>query len=99
MTRPTLPALLRQRILILDGAMGSLLQGFGLCEADYRGDRFAGHDRDLKGNHDVLCLTRPDVVRLHLNRTPQRPLVIEGASEPQGAASAAQRKNDGELIP
>ncbi len=57
-----LPALLRERILLLDGAMGTMLQRAGLAEEDYRGERFAGSSRDLKGNHDVLCLTRPAVV-------------------------------------
>ena len=57
-----LPALLGERILLLDGAMGTMLQRAGLTEADYRGERFAASPRDLKGNHDVLCLTRPAVV-------------------------------------
>ncbi|MEM6879455.1 MAG: methionine synthase, partial [Bacteroidota bacterium] len=50
------------RILVLDGAMGSLIQGYGLEEADYRGDRFVDSRVDLKGNHDLLVLTRPDVI-------------------------------------
>ncbi len=58
-----LPALLGERILVLDGAMGTMLQRAGLVEADYRGDLFASSSRDLKGNHDLLCLTRPNVVR------------------------------------
>ncbi len=58
-----LPALLQQRIVIIDGAMGTLLQRRGLSEADYRGERFAAHGTDLRGNGDVLNLTRPDVVR------------------------------------
>ncbi|MES1259337.1 MAG: methionine synthase, partial [Gemmatimonadota bacterium] len=58
-----LPELLRERILVLDGAMGTMLQRAGLVEADYRGTQFAGATRDLKGNHDLLCITRPDVVR------------------------------------
>src|SRR5262245_25228272 len=52
----------RQRILILDGAMGTMIQRAQLTEADFRGQRFADHPRDLKGNSDVICLTRPDVV-------------------------------------
>ncbi|HZH28141.1 MAG TPA: homocysteine S-methyltransferase family protein [Azospirillaceae bacterium] len=52
-----------ERILVLDGAMGSLLQGCGLEEADFRGTRFAGWPKDLKGNNDILCLTRPDIIR------------------------------------
>ncbi len=57
-----LRALLGQRILLLDGAMGTMIQTHGLVEADYRGARFAGHGKDLKGNNDLLVLTRPDVV-------------------------------------
>jgi 5-methyltetrahydrofolate--homocysteine methyltransferase len=58
-----LPDLLRQRIAIIDGAMGTMLQQRKLAEADYRGERFAAHPTDLRGNGDVLNLTRPDVVR------------------------------------
>src|SRR6478672_85710 len=54
---------LRERILVIDGAMGTLIQRHGLGEDDYRGERFADHDRDLGGNSDVLVLTRPDVIR------------------------------------
>ncbi|HET7025064.1 MAG TPA: methionine synthase [Gemmatimonadales bacterium] len=59
----TLPALLAKRILVLDGAMGTMLQRLDLTEADFRGERFRGHPRDLKGNNDLLTLTRPDAVR------------------------------------
>ncbi|MBI5718571.1 MAG: homocysteine S-methyltransferase family protein [Burkholderiales bacterium] len=58
-----LPALLAERILILDGAMGTMLQRYRLGEADFRGERFKDHAKDLKGNNDLLVLTRPDVVR------------------------------------
>jgi 5-methyltetrahydrofolate--homocysteine methyltransferase len=58
-----LRALLAQRLLILDGAMGTMVQRHGLVEADYRGERFKDHAKDLKGNNDVLLLTRPDVIR------------------------------------
>jgi 5-methyltetrahydrofolate--homocysteine methyltransferase len=58
-----LDALAAERILILDGAWGSLIQGYGLEEKDFRGDRFADHNKPLKGNNDLLALTRPDVVR------------------------------------
>jgi 5-methyltetrahydrofolate--homocysteine methyltransferase len=54
--------LLDRRILVLDGAMGSMLQRYELGEADFRGDLFKQHRIDLKGNSDLLCLTRPDVV-------------------------------------
>ena len=58
---------LRQRILIIDGAMGTMIQEHKLAEADYRGERFAGHPVDLKGNNDLLSLTRPDIIRdVHL---------------------------------
>ena len=58
-----LETLLAERIVVLDGAWGVLLQGSGLEEADFRGDRFADHDRDVKGDPDLLNLTRPDLVR------------------------------------
>jgi 5-methyltetrahydrofolate--homocysteine methyltransferase len=58
-----LPALLRQRIAVIDGAMGTMIQRYRLSEADYRSERFADHGRDLKGNNDLLVLTRPDVIR------------------------------------
>lgn len=54
--------ILKQRVLILDGAMGTMLQRRHLEEADFRGERFAKHDRALKGNNDILSLTRPDVI-------------------------------------
>ncbi len=54
---------LRSRILILDGAMGSLLQEYKLNENDYRGKRFENSDTDLKGNNDLLSITRPDVIK------------------------------------
>ncbi|UCV11706.1 methionine synthase [Dechloromonas denitrificans] len=57
-----LSALLQQRLLVLDGAMGTMIQRHGLQEADYRGTRFADHAHDLKGNNDLLVLTRPDVI-------------------------------------
>jgi 5-methyltetrahydrofolate--homocysteine methyltransferase len=58
-----LPGLLAERILVLDGAMGTMIQTHRLAEADYRGERFRQWPRELKGNNDLLCLTRPDVVR------------------------------------
>ncbi len=58
----TLRELLRRRILVLDGAMGTMIQRHGLGEADFRGARFADHPHDLKGDNEVLALTRPDVV-------------------------------------
>lgn len=53
---------LKQRILIIDGAMGTMLQAENLTEADFRGERFADHSSDLKGNNELLSLTRPDII-------------------------------------
>ena len=53
---------LDQRILILDGAMGTMIQNAGLDESDFRAERFVDHDHDLKGNNDLLVLTRPDLI-------------------------------------
>ncbi|HTM24916.1 MAG TPA: methionine synthase [Vicinamibacterales bacterium] len=58
----TLEQALANRILILDGAMGTMIQRHALTEADFRGARFASHPRDLRGNNDLLVLTRPDVI-------------------------------------
>src|SRR5262249_7250462 len=56
-------ALMEQRILIMDGAMGTMIQNAKLDEAGYRGACFHDHTRDLKGDNDLLSLTQPDVVR------------------------------------
>lgn len=58
----SLTAAARERILVIDGSMGVFLQSYNLSEADFRGERFAAHHRDLKGDFDVLCLTRPDII-------------------------------------
>jgi 5-methyltetrahydrofolate--homocysteine methyltransferase len=55
--------LLDSRIVVLDGAMGTMIQRYKLTEADFRGERFAGHPSDLKGNNELLALVRPDVIR------------------------------------
>jgi 5-methyltetrahydrofolate--homocysteine methyltransferase len=57
-----LRALFESRIAVLDGAMGSMIQTYELGEADFRGERFKAHPHDLKGNNDLLCLTRPDLI-------------------------------------
>jgi 5-methyltetrahydrofolate--homocysteine methyltransferase len=57
-----LPDILSRRIAILDGAMGTMIQRFKLTEEHYRGERFAGHHKDVKNNSDLLSLTRPDVI-------------------------------------
>ncbi|MFC6222347.1 methionine synthase [Hymenobacter artigasi] len=58
-----LPELLRQRLLILDGAMGTMIQRHPLTEEDFRGARFADHPKPLRGNNDLLSLTRPDIIK------------------------------------
>jgi 5-methyltetrahydrofolate--homocysteine methyltransferase len=60
---PGLPEILRDHILILDGAMGTMIQRYRLEEADYRGERFKDWPSDLKGNNDLLALTKPEVIR------------------------------------
>ncbi|MBE9537008.1 MAG: methionine synthase, partial [Proteobacteria bacterium] len=60
---PDLYSQLKKRILILDGAMGTMIQRHKLTEADFRGDRFQDHEKELKGNNDLLSLTRPDVIQ------------------------------------
>ncbi|MEJ2344829.1 MAG: homocysteine S-methyltransferase family protein, partial [Gammaproteobacteria bacterium] len=60
---PTLQEALNQRILILDGAMGTMIQSYKLEEGDYRGDRFKDWSSDLKGNNDLLSLTQPTIIR------------------------------------
>lgn len=54
---------LKERILILDGGMGTMIQSYKLEEADYRGERFADWKSDLKGNNDLLTITQPHIIR------------------------------------
>ncbi|MCK6438560.1 homocysteine S-methyltransferase family protein, partial [Rivihabitans pingtungensis] len=66
-SRSLLSSLMKERILVLDGAMGTMIQRYRLGEADYRGAAFASHPRALKGCNDLLALTRPDVIEeIHL---------------------------------
>ncbi|HJM11157.1 MAG TPA: homocysteine S-methyltransferase family protein, partial [Candidatus Marinimicrobia bacterium] len=58
----TIQKIAKERILLIDGAMGTMFQAYQLEEADFRGDRFKDHPSDLKGNNDLLSLSRPDVV-------------------------------------
>ena len=58
----TLKQALKNRLLIIDGAMGSMIQSYGLEEADYRGDRLADYDVDIKGNNDLLSITQPQII-------------------------------------
>ena len=62
-SRYSLPEILRQRLLILDGAMGTMIQRYPLTEEDFRGARFADHPKPLRGNNDLLSLTRPDIIK------------------------------------
>jgi 5-methyltetrahydrofolate--homocysteine methyltransferase len=57
-----LDELLRERILVLDGAMGTMIQSYALDEADFRGERFRDHPRDLRGDNELISLTRPDII-------------------------------------
>ena len=61
--REQLQDLMGERILVLDGAMGTMIQQHELTEADFRGTRFADHSHDLRGDNDLLVLTQPDIVR------------------------------------
>lgn len=62
MQTKTIQQLIRERILVLDGAMGTMIQQYNLSEADFRGERFKDISGQLKGNNDLLCLTRPEVI-------------------------------------
>ncbi len=88
-----LPHLMQQRILVLDGAMGTMIQRYKLSEADFRGTRFADHGKDLKGNNDLLQLTRPDVIReIHEQYLAAGADLIE--TNTFGATSVAQEDYD-----
>jgi 5-methyltetrahydrofolate--homocysteine methyltransferase len=59
--------ILKERILVLDGAMGTMIQRYTLDENDFRGERFKNHTHPLKGNNDILSITRPDIIKnIHL---------------------------------
>lgn len=63
MQKPSIESLLQERILVLDGAMGTMIQRHTLEEEDFRGERFKDHPHVLKGNNDILSLTRPDIIK------------------------------------
>ena len=88
-------ALMRERILVLDGAMGTMIQRYRLDEADFRGERFANHPRDLKGASDVLCLTQPDDHRGDPPRTTSRPAPT--SSRPTPSTPTRSRMADYDL--
>ncbi len=58
-----LEELMEKQILFIDGAMGTMIQRYKLTEQDYRGERYAAHKDELKGNNDLLVITRPDVIK------------------------------------
>jgi 5-methyltetrahydrofolate--homocysteine methyltransferase len=88
-----LPQLMQKRILVLDGAMGTMIQRYKLGEADYRGTRFAGHPRDLKGNNELLQFTRPDVIsEIHEQYLAAGADILE--TNTFGATSVAQEDYD-----
>ena len=85
-----LPGLLAERILVLDGAMGTMIQEHHLDEAGYRGTRFADWPSDLKGNNDLLVLTRPEVIRgIHAEYLAAGADIIETNSFNSNAVSMA----------
>jgi 5-methyltetrahydrofolate--homocysteine methyltransferase len=84
-----LPLLLARRIVVIDGAMGTMIQRFRLSEADYRGERLRDHPKDLKGNNELLQLTRPDLLReIHAQYLAAGADIIE--TNTFGATSIAQ---------
>ena len=62
MIRPKIKELLKSKVLLLDGAMGTMIQRYNLTEKDFRSDRFANFHTDLKGNNDLLCITQPKII-------------------------------------
>ena len=88
-----LPGLLEKRIVILDGAMGTMIQRFKLNEAQYRGERFKDFHRDVKGNNELLSLTRPDVIsEIHASYLAAGADLIE--TNTFGATTVAQEDYD-----
>ena len=91
-----LEALLAKRILVLDGAMGTMIQGHRLTEAEYRGERFADWPVDLKGNNDLLSLTQPDIIRaIHTEYLAAGADIIETNSFNSTAISMADYRMEG----
>jgi len=87
---------LSQRILILDGAMGTMIQSYGLKEADFRGDRFAEHLCRLKGNYDILSLTRPDIIEaIHIANLEAGADIIETNTFNSTAVMQSEYQTDG----
>ena len=88
-----LPQILKDRIVILDGAMGTMIQRYKLVEADYRGARFKDHPKDLKGNNEMLQLSRPELIReIHEQYLEAGADIVE--TNTFGATSVAQADYD-----
>jgi 5-methyltetrahydrofolate--homocysteine methyltransferase len=88
-----LAEILKQRIVVLDGAMGTMIQRYKLSEADYRGERFKDHGKSLKGNGDLLQITRPDVIEaIHEQYLKAGADIVE--TNTFGATSVAQADYD-----
>ena len=91
-----LDALLQERILVLDGAMGTMIQSHRLSEADYRGTRFADWPVDLRGNNDLLSITQPDIIRgIHTEYLAAGADIIETNSFNSTAISMADYRMEG----
>ena len=90
-----LPGILRERIMVLDGAMGTMLQTYRFGEADFRGDRFRDHPRDLRGDSDLLCLTQPAAVTaIHAGYLTAGLAVLGSCSRPIGGLIADRLGGD-----
>jgi len=88
-----LPESLERRILIIDGAMGTMIQTYSLSEADYRGERFATHSDEVKGNNDLLTLTQPHIIRdIHASYLEAGADIIETNTFNSNAPSMADYK-------
>ena len=73
-----LKSLLQERVVVLDGAMGTMIQNLNLCEEDFRGAQFNDYHMDIKGNNDILVMTKPDVIRdIHLSFLRQGADILE----------------------
>ncbi|HOW36179.1 MAG TPA: methionine synthase [Candidatus Omnitrophota bacterium] len=98
-TLKLLKELLAQRILVLDGAMGTMIQGYNLSEADFRGKKFASHPCDLKGNNDLLSLTQPQIIEeIHRKFLDAGVDIIETNTFNSNAISMADYKMEGAIF-
>jgi 5-methyltetrahydrofolate--homocysteine methyltransferase len=89
---------LKQRIVIMDGAMGTMIQRLKLTEKDFRGARFANHPKDLQGNNDLLALTRPDVIEnIHLQYLESGAEIIESNTFNSNAISMSDYGLEGQV--